>query len=425
MQNIKYSVQTAEIISIGEELLIGQVINTNAAWMGEVLNEAGFQVSQISCIGDRADQIERTVKEAFQRTDIVLLTGGLGPTRDDITKNVLCDIFRTQLVMNTSILENIQLFFQKKGLPLTELNKAQALVPESGRVLENPLGTAPGLAFEQDQKLLVAMPGVPYEMQHIMTSFVIPLLKKRSEGKIIIHKTLLTQGIGESFLSDIIRDWEDGLGTHIKLAYLPSPGQVRLRLSMSGNDAQAIETALEKKISDLSHLIPQYLWGRDKDTFEELIGRLLTASKSTLSVAESCTGGYLAHRITSVAGSSAYFKGGVVAYDNQVKQNMLGVSSSVLQKHGAVSRETVEQMAMGVRERMGTDYAIATSGIAGPGGGTQNKPVGTVWIAVASLKGISSKHFLFGDNRERNIRRAGIAALALLREFLNQERAGQ
>ncbi|TVQ08901.1 MAG: competence/damage-inducible protein A [Bacteroidetes bacterium] len=405
-----------EIITIGDELLIGQVVNTNASWMAEEINGVGWSVRQITSVSDNAEEIRRALEEASLRADVVLMTGGLGPTKDDITKDVLCNYFSTRLVLHEAVLQNIESFFRRKGLPLTGLNRDQAMVPESARVIENPMGTAPGLAFEKDGKLFVAMPGVPYEMKHIMEVFVLPELVKSSDSQVIVHKTILTQGIGESFLAKMIEDWENSLAPDIKLAYLPSPGIVRLRLSMRGTDRMMMEAKIAEKVDELQKLIPVYIWGEGKETLEENVGKLLKERNKTLSTAESCTGGLIAHRITSVPGSSGWFAGSVIAYDNRIKIQMLAVNAEVLEMQGAVSKEVVEEMASGVQKILQTDYAIAVSGIAGPDGGTDEKPVGTVWIAVAGPQGVVSRKFLFGDERMRNIQRSSTAALAMLRE---------
>ncbi len=408
-----------EIISIGDELLIGQVVNTNASWMAEQLNMAGYDVLQITCVSDTGNEIDRALKEAADRAEVILMTGGLGPTKDDITKDVLCRFFNTELVINHNVLENIRSFFQRKGLPLTRLNHDQALVPASAKILENPIGTAPGLLFEQQGKVFAAMPGVPYEMKHIMESHILPLLSLRAGSRSVVHRTILTQGIGESFLAAIIKEWEESLAPAIKLAYLPSPGIVRLRLSIRSDDRKLADELLERKISELKMLVPQYIWGEGRETLEEVIGRLLKASGASVATAESCTGGYIAHRITSVPGSSGWFKGSVVAYDNKVKTEVLSVNQQLIIDHGAVSAEAVEAMARGAQLLLGTDYVIATSGIAGPDGGTPEKPVGLVWVAISGPDNfIISKKFMFGDQRDRNILRATNAALALLREVL-------
>lgn len=409
---------TSEIITIGDELLIGQVINTNASWMAKALNEGGVDVRQITSVSDTAGEIIRAFKEAEERADLILITGGLGPTHDDITKDVLCKYFHTELIEDKKVLENIYSFFQRKGMELTELNRMQALVPKGCTVIDNPIGTAPGLAFHKNGKLFVAMPGVPYEMKHIMQSFVLPWLKDNYTGNVIIHKTIMTQGIGESFLAAKIEDWVKDLPETIKLAYLPSPGIVRLRLSLKGNNRDSMIRLLDIQVEKLMRLIPEYFWGFDDEKLEAVVGAMLKKQDKTLCTAESCTGGYIAHRITGVPGSSQWFKGSVVAYDNKVKKELLKVSEEVLEKQGAVSQEVVEKMALEACKLLHTDYAISVSGIAGPDGGTTGKPVGTVWIAIAGPGILVSKKFLFGDERDRNIVRAGTAALGFLRSVL-------
>ncbi len=406
----------AEIITIGEELLIGQIVNTNAAWIAERLNEAGVKVRQVSVVSDTEEEILRVLSEAFERSSLVLMTGGLGPTRDDVTKLALCHFFNTSLVLNQEVLEDVRMLFSQRKLPLTELNRQQALVPEAARVIRNAHGTAPGLWLEKEGKICVAMPGVPYEMKTMMDEYIIPELKKQRKNHYIVHRTILTQGIGESFLSEIISDWENNLPSFIKLAYLPSPGMVRLRLSASGRSEKELTKALAQQEAKLAELIPEYIWGFDRDTLEGVIGKLLVEKGLTVSTAESCTGGYLAHKITSVAGSSAYFMGSIVAYANELKSRFLWVDKKLIEKHGAVSRQVVETMALNGCQTMSSDFCVATSGIAGPGGGTPEKPVGTVWIAVAHGEKVSSKLLHLGDQRDRNIARATLAALALLRE---------
>lgn len=406
----------AELLTIGEELLIGQVVNTNASWMAQRLNEVGVGVRQISSVSDDALEIMRALRQAGERADVVLITGGLGPTRDDITKAVLCEFFHTTLRLDPDVLEDLRVFFERRGVSLTALNQDQALVPAACTVIRNPLGTAPGLAFRKDGVLYVAMPGVPFEMQHLMQAWVLPELKKCNGDEVIVHRTVLTQGIGESFLADKIVHWEDTLPAYIRLAYLPSPGMVRLRLSARGQDATLLQDELSRWIERLEKLIPQYIWGYEEDRLEAVVGRLLQASGRWVATAESCTGGFVAHRLTTVAGSSAYFKGSVVAYDNQVKEQILGVPSSLLASHGAVSQAVVELMAQSVAHQLGADYGLATSGIMGPGGGSADKPLGTVWIAVSGPSGVVSRKYQMGDERERNILRTSVAALAMLRQ---------
>ena len=408
----------AEIISIGEELLIGQTVNTNAAWLSRNLNTVGITVRQIVVITDNHDDILNTINEAIQRTDLVLTTGGLGPTRDDITKKALCEIFDSKLIENNTVMSDNMHFFEKRGFELTELNKMQALVPDKAQIIRNPYGTAPGLWFEQNNTILISMPGVPFEMQHMMTDFVLPSLKSRVKEYHIIHKTVLTQGIGESFLAEKISGWEDQLPEYITLAYLPSPGIVKLRLSGKGPNKEIIEKTIEKQLEQLNRIIPNYIWGYDDQVLEALIGKMLTERSYTVCTAESCTGGYISHKLTSVPGSSVYYKGSVIAYSNQTKQQLLSVDPDMLQTYGAVSQEVVEAMAKNSLRLFDTDYSLAVSGIAGPSGGSTTKPVGTVWIAVANKQETISRMFSFGDTRKRNIIRAGVAALGMLKELI-------
>lgn len=408
----------AEIITIGDELLIGQVIDTNSAWMARELNLVGIRVSQITSISDDHEHIIKTLAEATERADIIITTGGLGPTRDDITKLALCDFFKTHLVFDQKSYENIERMFALRGYTMTEVNRKQAEVPACCEPLLNENGTAPGMWFRQNGRIYISLPGVPFEMKALMTNHVLPLLKPLS-GKTIVHKTILTQGVGESFLADKIKDWESALPPHIKLAYLPQPGIVRLRLSGSGTSEETLKQELDEQINMLYSLISEYIFGEDEDSLESIVGQLLKDHNLTVSTAESCTGGYIAHLITSIAGSSAYYNGSIISYADQVKVSSLGVSQKTLDTYGAVSRETVTEMAEGIRKALSTDCAIAVSGIAGPDGGTPDKPVGTVWIAVYTpYSGMITKRFLFGEHRERNIRRSALAALDMLRKQL-------
>lgn len=406
-----------EIITIGDELLIGQVVDTNSAWMGTLLNNNGIKVHQITSVSDNREHIIEALTEAAKRADIILITGGLGPTKDDITKSTLCDYFKTELVFNAEAFKDVEYVFKIRGREVTEINRKQAEIPKNSIPLRNKNGTAPGMWFEEKGKIYVSMPGVPYEMKAIMENDVIPRLKKKFDLPVIMHRTVLTQGIGESVLAEKIEAWEDSLAKeNIKLAYLPSPGMVRLRLTTSGKDATVLKQTIERKVKELIPLAENYIYGYENDTLEGLVGKLLLEKHKTLSTAESCTGGYIAHLITSIAGSSEYFKGSVVSYANEVKENVLGVKKETLDKHGAVSQQTVEEMVAGVSSKLNTDYAIAVSGIAGPGGGTPEKPVGLVWIAIKTPTKVFSKQYQFGDNRERNIRVTAITALNLLRK---------
>ena len=404
-----------EIISIGDELLIGQVVNTNASWMGTQLNLAGLNVSKITAISDKKDAIVKSIDDAFANADIVLITGGLGPTNDDITKHTLCEYFDSKLVFHQESYEKVKELFGARGVGVTELNRQQAEVPDKCKVIINNNGTAPGMWFEKDGKILVAMPGVPFEMKAMMTDFIIPELTKNNTNK-IVHYTILTTGVGESFLADLIKDWEAELPQHIKLAYLPQPGVVRLRLSAYGQDKKVLEDTIKIYVDKLKNLIPDLIFGYNEDTLPSVIGKLLKEKGKTLATAESCTGGYIAHLITSIAGSSSYYKGSVISYANEIKTSVLKVKEETLLQHGAVSEQCVTEMVQGVIELMKTDYAIAISGIAGPDGGTDEKPVGTTWIAIANGKEIITKKFLIGNERSRNIERAAITALNMLRK---------
>jgi nicotinamide-nucleotide amidase len=410
----------AEIITIGDELLIGQVIDTNSAWIAEQLNMIGIKVHQITSISDNQEHILQTLKEASTRVQLILITGGLGPTKDDITKQTLCKYFDTSLIFSKEAYKNVENLFYHRGVKVTEVNRQQAMVPANCKVLPNVNGTAPCMWFEKENCIYVSMPGVPFEMKAIMEQEVIPQLLHKQK-QVIIHRTILTEGVGESMLASIIESWEDALPEFIKLAYLPQPGMVRLRLTAYGNDRDTLQLAVNKAEKELYPLAGKYIFGFDNDTIESVVGQLLRQKGMTLSTAESCTGGNIAQLITSISGSSDYFKGSLVAYSNEIKEKMLGVPHQTLVDHGAVSEQTVIAMAEGIRKKFETDYAIAVSGIAGPGGGTDEKPVGTTWIAVATPTGTNARKFLLGDHRGRNIRKASVAALNMLRGKLIEE----
>lgn len=411
----------AEIISIGDELLIGQVVNTNASWMAAELNKNGIHVVQVSAIGDNGDRIKSTLDEAFKRADIVLLTGGLGPTKDDITKNVLAAYFNSEMVFHQPTYEHIKVLFRLRNYQVTEVNRMQALIPERCIPLKNNHGTAPGMWFELGEKVAVSMPGVPFEMQALMQDEVLPRLNEKFLRKAIYHKTIMTHGLGESALAERISEWENNLPATIKLAYLPQPGIVRLRLSSSDEDMARVTKAINEQCERLHSFIPDLIFGYDDVSMEEVIGDYLKRLGKKLSVAESCTGGYVSHLITAIPGSSAYFNGSVVSYSNQSKARLLGVSEALIEEYGAVSQQVVEAMAAGALMRFDADYALSISGIAGPDGGTVEKPVGTVWIGLATPTGVTSKLFLFGEHRGRNIRRAALTALNLLRLDLQKQ----
>ena len=406
----------SEIITIGDELLIGQIVNTNASFIAAELNLSGIRVNRITTIADSREDIISALQSVADTTDLVLITGGLGPTNDDITKKTLCEFFDSHLVMNEKALADITEMFRIRGWAVSEPNRKQAELPHNCRAIRNTEGTAPGMWFTKNNRHFISMPGVPFEMKKMLTAEILPELNKSGLLKPFIHKTVLTIGIGESALAERIKDWEDHLPSHIKLAYLPEPGIVKLRLSSYAADIANPLQAIDNEIAKLLKIIPGLVFGYNKDSIQAAIGRMLKERNVSLSTAESCTGGTIAEMITSVAGSSAYYKGSVVAYDNAVKTESLGVDENLISTHGAVSEEVVRAMAKGVKEKLHTDYAISTSGVAGPDGGSIEKPVGTTWIAVATPKHIIAEKFLLGNDRERNIRRASIFALNMLRK---------
>ncbi len=407
----------AEIITIGDELLLGQTIDTNSAWMGSQLAAHGIRVHRITSISDESEAIRAALDESLLRVDFVLITGGLGPTRDDITKETLADYFDTQLVMDQAILERITQWFAGRGFDMLEANRHQAMMPEGCKVLVNPRGTAMGMWFERDagQKVVVSMPGVPYEMKGLMEEEVLPRVDRHWELPTRYHRTLLTQGVGESYLSELVWDWEEQLESRgVSIAYLPAPGQVRVRLSSVDSDLSSAKDRVEAEVAEFLTLAGRHVVSDRDEPLGAAVVRILTQRKKTLATAESCTGGAIASSITAVPGSSAIFIGSVVAYDNRIKQELLGVSSNALDVDGAVSEAVVCQMAKGARELLGTDYAVATSGVAGPSGGSVDKPVGTVWIALAGREGVEAKCFRLGNSRARNIERSMREALALI-----------
>lgn len=409
----------AEIITIGDEILIGQTVDTNSAFIGKTLNRAGFIVNRINSISDDASEIVGCLRESLQRVQIVIITGGLGPTKDDLTKHTLSEFFDMPLVLNTEVLERVESFFRKLDRPILDVNRNQALLPDKCKVLPNQKGTASGMWFDWEDAVIISLPGVPYEMEHLMELQVVPKLKMRFKPDTIVHKTIMTQGIGESFLAEIIASWENSLSNDgIKLAYLPSPGMVKLRLSAYGGDEHERRRQIDGYASELYSLIPDYIFGEEDEQLEHVIGKLLTQSNKTLATAESCTGGNIDRLITSVPGSSNYFKGSVVAYSNFAKQQFLGIDQSDLDKFGAESAEIVEKMALNAMQLFQADYAVATSGFAGPGGGKDEVPVGTIFYAIASEKGVRSYKQKFGSDRIRNIERSTLAVLNLLRKEL-------
>lgn len=409
----------AEIIAIGDELLIGQVVNTNAVFITKDLGEIGIKTVQMTTIGDGAEEIEAAVAEALGRAEVVLITGGLGPTKDDITKTTLCKFFHTTLRRDAEVLANVERLFAKKGYPMTETNRRQADVPVDCTVLPNPIGTAPGMWFEREGRVVVSMPGVPFETERMMKEEVLPKLQKFFSTDVILHKTVLTQGVGESFLSDRIEQWELALPPHIRLAYLPQAGMVRLRLSASGKDKEALRAEVDAQVKQLEALIGDCIFGYDEDTLESVVGQALRKRGMSVATAESCTGGCIAHKITSVSGSSDYYKGSVVAYANETKVNVLGVPAETIEKYGAVSEQTAIAMARGVRKLLATDFAVATTGTAGSPLKGEAVAVGTVFIAVAGDGVEVVRKFTYGDDRLRTIQRASYQALKMLLDSIN------
>ncbi len=405
----------AEIITIGDELLIGQVVDTNSAWLGSTLGDDGIKVIQITSVQDNAAQIVQAVNDALSRADIVLMTGGLGPTKDDITKKTLAEMFGMKLVRNEQVYDMVGKQLALRGIAFTELNQGQALVPDGCTVLPNRNGTAPGMWFERDGKVLISMPGVPFEMKALVKDEVLPRLRKHFALDANVHRTIITFGLAESILADTIASWEEALPPYLHLAYLPSALCIRLRLSAYEIDRQKAEQEIESQIEKLSKVIPHYIIGSEDDSLESVTGTLLKTRGETLATAESCTGGNIAHRFTAMPGASEYFKGGVVAYSNEVKIALLGVDPESLNRYGAVSQSVAEQMAEGVRRATGATYGISTTGIAGPTGGTPEKPVGTVWMAVATPNGVFSRRMVFGSVRSQNIERASSNCINLLR----------
>lgn len=410
----------ASIITIGDELLIGQVVDTNSAWMARELNKAGLWLRRRVAVGDNKEEIIRALDEESKLASVILITGGLGPTADDITKPVLCDYFGGQLVMHAETLKRVTAIFSRLQRPMIERNIKQAEVPDVCTVIPNDRGTAPGMWFEKNGKVFVSMPGVPHEMKGMMSAYVLPKIREFFVLPFIDHRTLLTVGIGESFLAETIADWEVNLPSHIKLAYLPNYGMVRLRITGIGDDRDLLQLDLDREFEKLTQLVSEWLVA-DKDvTIAEVVAEKLLKQGATLATAESCTGGYLAHLITSMAGSSEYYKGSVISYANQAKENLLQVAHNTLETYGAVSEATVVQMARGAIKALDTDYALATSGIMGPGGGSAEKPVGTVWIAVANKTEVITQQFSLRYDRSRNIEYAAALALNMLRKFLIQ-----
>ena len=413
---------TATILTIGEEILYGHILDTNANFISNAFSEVGIKVVMHLSVGDIYNDILDALKIAEARSDVVVITGGLGPTNDDITKKCLSNYFKSEIKLNQKVFEDLSYYFKKRGFPFTESNQKQAYLPENALVISNEMGTAPGMWFEKDNTIFVSMPGVPHEMKYLVEKKIIPKLTVVFQSNIIYHKLIMTAGIGESWLAEKIEKWESSLPENISLAYLPSYGQVKLRLTARGEDKQFLIDEVKSYTNSLQKYIGQYIYGEDGETIQEAIGKKLTSNKQTLSTVESCTGGYISHLITSVPGSSVYYKGAVIAYSNDIKESIINVRSETLQNFGAVSEETVKEMADGIRKKFKTDYAVATSGIAGPGGGTADKPVGTVWIAIAGPDGtILTKKLTILKDRISNIKYSSVTALVLLWQRISEK----
>jgi nicotinamide-nucleotide amidase len=411
----------ASIITIGDELLIGQTIDTNSAWIAQELNTIGVWVRKRVAVGDAWDDIWNALDEESKDSEIILITGGLGPTADDITKPLLCKYFGGKLVVNEDVLKHVKYLFEKvyrRPGPMLERNLKQAEVPDVCTVLHNAGGTAPGMWFEKGQTIFVSMPGVPHEMKGLMINEVLPRLKKAFDFPVILHRTAFTMGTGESMIAEKIKDFENSLPPHIRLAYLPGYGMVKLRLTAKGNDKEKLEKELNENFAALKELVSEWLVSDEDENLAMVVQKILKEKNKTIGTAESCTGGYIAHLITSNAGSSVGFKGSIISYANDVKERILGVTDKTLRSAGAVSEETVIQMVKGAVEKLQVDFAVATSGIMGPDGGTDEKPVGTVWIAAGNKDKIETAKLAFRFDRARNIEMTGHAALNFLRKFI-------
>lgn len=408
----------AHIITIGDEILIGQVINSNAAWIGEQLTFANIHVGSTSVVGDETENIVQEFERVFKNNDIIIVTGGLGPTHDDVTRKCVVDFFKTELVQNESVLADIMKFFETRKRTLTKTNKDQALVPKNAVAIRNPRGTAPGFWIEYDDKTFVVMPGVPYEMKGMMENFVLPRLKEKFiQTKYFERKNLLTTGIPESILYDKLGNIDDLLEGN-KLAFLPNQFGVRMRITVEGNDETEAQNKLDEIEQKIRAIVGRYIYGKENELLEEVIAKLLTERGFKLAVAESCTGGLISNRITNVGGSSKFFERGVVAYSNAAKVELLHVDEDTIQKYGAVSLEIARQMAEGIKATSGIDIGIAVTGILGPTGSTENKPVGLVYIGLCDEKICTAKEFRFGEDRLLNKDRASQAALEMLRRHL-------
>ncbi len=404
----------ASIITIGDEILIGQIVDTNSAYIAKGLNDIGFRISDKISIGDSEEQITATIAKALANNDLVVITGGLGPTKDDITKYTLAKIFDSQMVHHEDVSQHIKSILAKRGIEYNALNQSQAMLPEVCTTLFNIHGTAPGMWFEREGHVLISLPGVPFEMEQLMINEVIPRLKSHFALRENIHRTMITSGLAESILAETIERWEDALPHYIKLAYLPSFGRVRLRLSAYEIENDDVKTQIDRAFSELEKIIPQYVVGYESASIEQLVHEKLISSNKKLAVAESCTGGSIAAKFTALAGASQYFECGIVSYSNLSKMSILGVKSSTLDKFGAVSEQVAIEMAAGAKRVANSDFAIATTGIAGPTGGSEAKPVGTVWFGIATPERVFAIQIHCGSERSQIIGRATASAISLL-----------
>jgi len=417
----------AEILTIGDELLIGQIVNTNSVWIAQQLNLVGIKVVHMTTVADEENAMTQSFNDAGKRADFVFITGGLGPTKDDVTKKVFAKYFNKNLVVHEGTLKEIVDYFTKRGRPLNDMNRNQALVAEDSIVFRNAHGTAPGMWLAKNKTVYISMPGVPYEMMAMMSDYILPKILSENKLPKIFHKTVLTQGIGETAIAEIIEKWENQLSSkNIKLAYLPQPGLVKLRLSSYGENFNTLKNSINQEIEILQTLIGKFIfgfetYGEQTPTIAKIVSELLRERKKTISLAESCTGGYVSSLFTELSGASEIFKGAVVPYTNIAKQQILEVEAHLFETVGAVSKECVEQLALSVRKKFDSDYSIAISGIAGPSGGTREKPVGTIWVAVSSADKTVVQKYQFGDNRQRNIVSTASSAINLLRKLILEE----
>ncbi|MEN7547680.1 competence/damage-inducible protein A [Rapidithrix thailandica] len=412
---------SAEIITIGDEILYGQITDTNTQWISQQLDGIGIKTVRKTSVGDQREAILSALQEASQRAHIVLVTGGLGPTKDDITKQVFVEYFNSTLVFHQEVLDHVQSLFDKIGRKMSDLNKNQAYLPECAQVIPNQLGTAPGMWFEKEDCIYISMPGVPHEMKGLMNSCIIEKLQQKFQTPTILHRMVKTIGIPESTLSELLAPWEEQLPEHISLAYLPSLGQVKLRLSGVGEKAELLAQELDREVTTLTQIAEKYIYAYDNEEVEHIIGQLLKDQNASLATAESCTGGFIANKITNVPGCSVYYKGGIVSYSNEVKMSQLGIPEEMLKAHGAVSEEVAKTMAKQVRIKYGADFGISTTGIAGPDGGTPEKPVGTVWVGYSDANTTEAKLLHFPHTRQMNITLTYNALMNWLRKKLLKE----